>query len=216
MSRVWFRWIAAGLAILASGCEGPRKYRSESGSPGQVDSVVRERAEKDAFFRAGGGSPIPASERATFRGLSYFDVDPAFRFRLMLNRYPAPQPLRIGTNTGEMRGAIRYGFFEFDVDGKACRLQVYRLDEGESGGPRLFIPFRDLTTGKETYGAGRYMELKENTTGTYDLDFNRAFNPYCAYNETFSCPIPPAENSLPIAIRAGEKKYLLARDHPAG
>jgi uncharacterized protein len=205
-----------GLTLLVAGCSGPRTYRSESGDARAADPVVRDRLEKDSFFRSGAESPIPAGDRAAFKGLSYFDVNPSLRFRLKLIRYPSPQPLRIGTNTGEVRPAIRYGHFEFVVDGKTCRLQAYRMEEEESGGPRLFIPFRDLTSGVETYGAGRYLELKENTTGIYELDFNRAFNPYCAYNESFSCPVPPAENTLPVAIRAGEKKYPLAKDHPTG
>jgi hypothetical protein len=79
-------------------------------------------------------------------------------------------------------------------------------DQGRSG-PSLFIPFRDATSGSETYAAGRYLELTENTTGIYDLDFNRAYNPYCAYREDYSCPLPPAENTLTVAIRAGEKTH---------
>jgi len=117
--------------------------------------------------------------------------------------------VRLATNTGEQRDALRYGFFEFTVDGQACRLQAYRTsDEGET--PHLFIPFRDATSGKETYAAGRYLELPENTSGVYDLDFNLAFNPYCAYGGDYSCPFPPPENHLKVAIRAGEKNYPLA------
>jgi uncharacterized protein (DUF1684 family) len=107
-----------------------------------------------------------------------------------------------------MRDALRYGYFEFDAGGKMCRVQVYRTIENiQAGGRELFIPFRDATSGQETYGAGRYLDLRENTTGAYELDFNKAYNPYCAYTETYSCPVPPAENTLPIPIPAGEKTY---------
>ncbi len=78
---------------------------------------------------------------------------------------------------------------------------------GSGNGATLFMPFRDATSGQETYASGRYIELKENTSGIYDLDFNRAYNPYCAYNSEFSCPVPPAENILKVPIRAGEKNY---------
>jgi hypothetical protein len=118
----------------------------------------------------------------------------------------------MATNTGEIRDGLRYGYIEFDAEGQRCRLQVYRLDDsGDSGKASLFIPFRDSTSGKETYGAGRYLDLDENTSGIYELDFNRAYNPYCAYGEGYSCPIPPEENRLAIPIRAGEKIYALAR-----
>ena len=87
-------------------------------------------------------------------------------------------------------------------------MQVYRLEEAFSK-PALFIPFLDATSGVETYEGGRYIDLTENTSGMYDLDFNRAYNPYCAYNPEYSCPAPPKDNTLPTPIRAGEKKYTL-------
>ena len=130
------------------------------------------------------------------------------KFSVPLHRYPVPARVRLGTNTGEIRSGLRYGYFDFQVGGQECRLQVYRLEEAlESGSPQLFVPFRDATSGHETYAAGRYIDLKENTSGIYDLDFNRAYNPSCAYNTDFSCPVPPAENTLKVPIRAGEKKY---------
>ena len=176
--------------------------------------MLRERREKDRSFKSDRNSPILAEDRARFRGLVYFDVNPSLKLRVKLNRYPAPQTLRLGTNTGEVRSALRYGYFEFQVDGQTCRLQVYRVEDAPSdGGANLFIPFRDATTGKETYASGRYIDLKENTAGYYDLDFNRAYNPWCAYGKGFSCPLPPAENTLPVSIRAGEKIYPLAKDH---
>jgi uncharacterized protein (DUF1684 family) len=86
-------------------------------------------------------------------------------------------------------------------------------DSPDAGGPRLFIPFRDATSGKETYASGRYIDLRENTTGMYELDFNRAYNPSCAYSEGFSCPVPPPENTLEVTVRAGEMNYPLAVQH---
>ncbi len=173
-----------------------------------ASALVEQRREKDAAFKGGDQSPLTAAEKATFKGLNYYPPDEKLRFHLKLNRYPVPQRVRIGTNTGEIRSGLRYGYFDFDVDGQPCRLQVYRLDDDPAQRePSLFIPFRDATSGKETYGAGRYIDLAENTSGFYDLDFNRAYNPFCAYAPGYSCPVPPEENRLSVAIRAGEKIY---------
>jgi hypothetical protein len=98
-----------------------------------------------------------------------------------------------------MRDALRYGYFEFDVQGHTCRLQVYRTMEDIQAG------------GRELFGGGRYIDLRENTSGTYQLDFNQAYNPYCAYAKSYSCPVPPAENTLPVPIEAGEKNYQPSR-----
>ena len=194
--------------IFLSGCSGPQTAGPSSANPSR-DLVIQERLAKDAAFKSKSeDSPILPEEKAGFRGLSYFPVSPALRFSVPLHRYPAPARVRLGTNTGEIRSGLRYGYFEFQVDGQMCRLQVFRLEDApDSGGVQLFVPFRDATSGNESYSAGRYIDLKENTSGIYDLDFNRAYNPYCAYNSRFSCPVPPAENTLHVPIRAGEKKY---------
>ena len=127
---------------------------------------------------------------------------------MQLHRHPSPKQVRLGTNTGEIRTGLRYGYFDFRVGDQACRLQAYRLEDSPGSVPYLFVPFRDATSGRETYDAGRYIDLKENTTGIYELDFNRAYNPSCAYNHEFSCPVPPEENTLTVAIRAGEKVFV--------
>jgi hypothetical protein len=203
-------WVLIVAGFLSS-CS---RTTEEAATRSQADPVLRERREKDQSFKSDRNSPIPAEDRARFRGLAYFDINPSLKFRVKLNRYPAPQTLRLGTNTGEVRSTLRYGYFEFQIDGQSCRLQVYRVeDTPSSGAASLFIPFRDATTGKETYASGRYIDLTENTAGYYDLDFNRAYNPWCSYGRGFSCPLPPAENTLPVPIRAGEKIYPLAKEH---
>ena len=193
------------MGIVFSGCFN--KPTSDLKPPESKDSVLQERLAKDEFFKSNGESPIPVQDRSGFKGLSYYSVDPNLRFRVTLHRFPVAKQIRIGTNTGEIRGALLYGYFDFQLGARACRLQVYRTEDGLEQGPSLFIPFRDETTGRETYGSGRYLDLTENTSGAYELDFNRAYNPYCAYNDTYSCPLPPAENTLAVPIRAGEKKY---------
>lgn len=193
------------LLLVLSGCsESPNSARVQ---PQPRDPVLRERVEKDAVFRSD-NSPIHPQERANFKGLSYYPIDPGLKFSVQLHRFPVPAQIRMATNTGEIRSGLRYGFFDFQAGGQDCRLQVYRLEDAPGdGAANLFIPFRDSTSGQETYAAGRYIDLKENTSGTYDLDFNRAYNPSCAYNSDFSCPVPPAENTLKVPIRAGEKSY---------
>jgi uncharacterized protein (DUF1684 family) len=172
------------------------------------DPILTERAAKDKTFRSGTNSPIPEEDRSSFQGLHYYPVNSDLRFSLRLNRYSRPEQIRLATNTGEIRSGLRYGYFEFKVENQTCRLQVYRLDDvTENSGPNLFIPFRDATSGNETYGPCRYIDLRENISGIYELDFNRAYNPYCAYSNKYSCPLPPQENVLSVPIRAGEKKY---------
>jgi uncharacterized protein (DUF1684 family) len=188
--------------------------QEKSVSSGTGDPLIRARQERDRFFKSNPQSPIPAEDRGRFQGLNYFPINPVLRFQVKLNRYPVPERLRMATNKGEVRDALKYGYFDFPVEGHNCRVQVYRMEEsGNPGPPYLFIPFRDATTGKESYDAGRYLELPENTSGMYELDFNQAFNPSCAYGGDFSCPIPPEENRLAVPITAGEKKYPLARPH---
>ena len=199
----------AAAAALFQAC-GPA-----AAPPSSVDgSLLQARQERDQAFKSSGQSPLPEKDRELFRGLDYFPVNPALRFHLNFNRYPVPERIRLATNTGEIRDGLRYGYFEFTTEGQVCRLQAYRMDDGDnSGQPVLFIPFRDKTSGKETYAAGRYIDLPENTSGIYDLDFNRAYNPFCAYSDHYSCPIPPDENRLRVPIRAGEKSYKHATPH---
>ncbi len=214
LSAVFLLGLVAFFCFMSGCSSGPKRTGTTTAPSAGEDPVLRDRREKDREFRSARDSPIPEAERGRFQGLAYFDINSALKFRVELHRYPVPRNVRLGTNTGEMRDALRYGYFEFRVDGKDCRLQVYRIEEANGGGgPSLFIPFRDATSGKETYGAGRYIDLKENTTGYYDLDFNRAYNPFCAYGKGFSCPVAPAENTLPVPILAGERMYPLAKDH---
>jgi len=197
---ILYLWISGLVFVGCSERQPPAR-----GTLSSEDSLVQERRTKDAFFKSDKESPLLVQDRKNFQGLSYYPVDPAFRFQVALQRYVMPQQIRMATNTGEIRSGLLYGFFEITVNAQICKVQAYRLDD--TAEPSLFIPFRDATSGTETYGAGRYIDLKENTSGVYDLDFNRAYNPYCAYNPTYSCPRPPAENILAVPIRAGEKKY---------
>lgn len=198
------------IMVMVSGCA---KEPAEN-LTNIKDPVLRARREKDLSFKLEKNSPLRDEDKQRFKGLDHFDLNPEYRFQVILHRYPSPASLRLGTNTEERREALRYGYFEFTVRGQTCRLQVYKImDTSEGNGAYLFVPFRDATSGKETYGGGRYLDLQDNISGTYDLDFNRAYNPSCAYGRAYSCPVPPLENTLTVPILAGEKIFRLITGH---
>jgi len=169
--------------------------------PDSGESLRRERASKDAWFRAHPQSPLPREERAKFAGLRYYDPDPAYKVRARWEPLPAPKPVHVQTSTGETREYVDAGLLRFRIDGNDLALHGYDTGHG------LFVPFRDATSGKETYGAGRYLDLPAPRGGEVEIDFNLAYNPYCAYSEDYSCPFPPPDNWLKAPIRAGEKSY---------
>jgi uncharacterized protein (DUF1684 family) len=170
------------------------------------DAVAAFRAQKDDVFKNGRGSPIPAEERGAFRGLPYFPVDAGLRFEgLTLEPYTGSEPVQfqIPTSDGQLREAERAGVLRFDRDGTSHSLTGYTFAGG--GSESVFVPFLDLTSGTESYGAGRYLDLYPEHDGTYALDFNLAYHPSCVYDPKYSCPLTPAENRLPIRIEAGER-----------
>jgi uncharacterized protein len=168
-------------------------------------ALLRFRDKKDSFFRSEHDAPLPHGERATFGGLHYFEPDPSLRFRVRLQRYPAPDSVIMATSKGTRQLFNRMGYFEFPISGQPNRLQAYQ--SAERVDVSLFVPFRDSTSGKESYGAARYIDLEVEHNDEYALDFNYAYNPYCAYSDDYVCPFPPQENWLSAPIRAGEKKY---------
>ncbi|MET0771810.1 MAG: DUF1684 domain-containing protein [Candidatus Limnocylindrales bacterium] len=171
-----------------------------------ADAVLGYRADKDRFFKDSTGSPIPAEDRSSFAGLTYFPVDETMVIDdLALEPYTGDAPVRfeIPTSDGRLRPAERAGVFRFGVDGRELTITAYRLAGGTDGA--LFVPFLDATSGAETYGAGRYLDIEAQDDGTYSLDFNLAYHPSCAYDPRFSCPITPPENRLPVRIEAGER-----------
>jgi uncharacterized protein len=171
-----------------------------------AEAVAMYRAQKDEYFRASPHSPLPAAERDAFEGIPYFDVDPALRFDgLVLEPYAGTEPtaFQIPTSDGKLRAAERAGTFSFDVDGKACRLTAYVFEGGDARS--VFVPFLDGTSGTETYGAGRYLDLERDDDDTYSIDFNLAYHPSCVFDARFSCPVTPAENRLAVRIEAGER-----------
>jgi len=209
MSRRLILVLLAGLAV-ASACNRGGVTMSPVPPPRSWEHEVQaDRREKDAVFGSDPDSPIPRSERASFRGLDYYPADPSWRYAGWIERYKTAERISIVTTAGKPRPCERWGRVTFARDGQVLDLQVYRLLDlpERKGGEGLFLPFKDQTSGKETYGAGRYVDLVGPEGGPFVLDFNLAYNPSCAYGDPgrFQCPATPAENRLPIAVTAGER-----------
>jgi uncharacterized protein (DUF1684 family) len=162
--------------------------------------VLEFRDEKDRFFKLAPQSPLPETERHAFSGLSYYEPDEAFVFSVDLQPVE-PTDILISTTTGDERTYTRVATATITVDGEDATIALY-----STGHESLFLPFRDATSGSETYGAGRYIDVDPNEDGTVTIDFNYAYAPFCAYSDRYSCALPPQENWLSVAIRAGERK----------
>jgi uncharacterized protein (DUF1684 family) len=188
--------------VLSSGCREPE--------PAYEQTILASRAEKDRAFKDNADSPLTPRDRSAFASLAYFDPDSMYRVGALLRTATADEAITVTmpTSTGKQRELRRVGRLEFNLKGQALALTAF-AEAGAGGAPRLFVPFGDLTNGTETYPAGRYLDLDPTATGLYDLDFNKAYNPFCAYNETYDCPYPPKENRLPLPVRAGEKTFAI-------
>ncbi len=194
-------WLVCAVAAAACGQPPTDDY---------TGALVAARAAKDEMLRTASDSPVPADKRDSMLPLVYFRPDAAYRVPAALS--PDPESSRVIemlTSTGERRPTQVMGMLEFTLKGQRLKLQAF-AEEG-SNGARLFVPFTDATSGRETYGAGRYLDLDRTATGIYLIDFNTAYNPYCAYNPAYDCPVPPKQNRLPVTIEAGEKT---PRGHP--
>lgn len=176
--------------------------------PAPGSSVQQFRAEKDAAFRDPRTTPLSEKELERFSGLHYFAEDSAYVVEARFVPHAVPDTVIIGTTQAhDKRTALRAGRLFFTINNQACTLTAFRFADQEI--PGYFVPFKDATSGMETYGAGRYLDLQEQpaTSTRYLLNFNNAYNPYCAYNDAYSCPLVPDENTLPVAILAGEKTW---------
>jgi len=190
-------WVLLAALVIAAGCSpkppDERDYASK---------VAAERAAKDAAF-ARGDDPIPKVKHAEFLPLAYFPIDSDYNVPGTITAINDKTIYEMPTSTGANRKMRRVGTLEFTLKGQALKLTAFNEVGTDPGS--LFVAFGDLTNASETYAAGRFMDLFRNTTGIYEVDFNRAYIPYCYYNPTYECPLPPAENRLKIPIRAGER-----------
>ena len=159
------------------------------------------RAEKDEFFGSHPQSPLTREQKKNFQGLKYFPENDDLRLEVQVIELSVKEEFDMQTSTGGVQHYQRFGKFSFLVERQTVELTIYR---GEHG---FFLPFVDSLAGSETYPAGRYLEPDPLPGGRFFIDFNLAYNPYCAYNEMWSCPITPAENRLKAPIRAGERLF---------
>lgn len=197
---LWCLLLGVASAACSSGPPPPM-----SSGPSHAERIEQTRREKDEFFRTGGESPIPEAQRAAFAGLTYFPVDASYNVpaRLVEERASEPVVIELATSRNTVDRLARVGTISFRLGGAGHTLTAFAT--AADGLTRLFVPFGDQTNRKETYGGGRYLNLTRTPTGLYDLDFNVAYNPYCVYDVNYTCPLPPAENRLAVAINAGER-----------
>jgi uncharacterized protein (DUF1684 family) len=149
-----------------------------------------------------------AGKKEDFKGLNYFDADPKYRINASLKDIKDKKVVLLSTNDGFENKYLEYAYADFTIDNIKCRLLILEIMEAGPNRGTLFLAFADETSANETYGAGRYLDIKKVPgSSSLLLDFNKAYNPYCAYSDNFSCPFPPRQNVLKVAILAGEKVY---------
>ena len=192
------------LTIFSAGCKKTLTVEEEK----YIQSVMQERTEKDLAFQKEADSPFKREPGVMFEPLKYFDVDPAFVFKGKLTKYSSQDTVTTFGTKGDKRLAVRYGWFTFTHKDKSFKVNVYK-SWTRAGREYFAVWFTDRTTAKETYGVGRYLDftLSNDSSFIYTIDFNQAYNPYCAYSSQYSCSIPLKEDYIDIEITAGEKKF---------
>ncbi|MEF8774206.1 MAG: DUF1684 domain-containing protein [Halobacteriales archaeon] len=174
-----------------------------------IEETERNRQAKIEYFRDHPRSPLPPGKRGDdFPGLEFYEPDPDYRFELHLHEHDEKEEVAVSTTAEGEQTYLRWGEFRFEIDGEEYALQAYRPDRRTD---RFWVPFRDETNDEETYGAGRYIDLEpdEHRTdeGTWILDLNEAYNPTCAFNYAYECPLIPRENWLDVRVEAGERDF---------
>ncbi len=193
--------VAVIIAIIAYSFVGNDETKSSQLTDNEYITTIKNlRNDKNSYLKKDTASPI--EDKVKFIGLKYFEVNPKFKVTGKIDRVTSGQTINITMSGGEVEEYEAYGNVKFEIEGVKCTLKIFKTPEGN-----LFLPFKDLTSNKETYGAGRYLDFGVNEVdgNQITIDFNKAYHPYCAYNHTFTCPVPPAENTLNVAVKAGER-----------
>jgi uncharacterized protein (DUF1684 family) len=229
-------WLLPLLPLLFVGCDGvvPSSMVTVRPPSRWEASLERSREAKDDAFRTSPETPLLAEDVERFEGLDYWPADARYYFAGPIHVYAEKRQFEIITTAGKPRPCEQFGWFEFPLDGTTRRLQVYRLLDTGLGATTqgLMLPFADATTGKETYPSGRYIDIGGPAgeiavvpsaggllaVGPFVVDFNRAYNPSCAYGapERFACPVTPKDNRLEVRIEAGERGFKLPPDERSG
>ena len=200
ITRVRLAVLVLSLASLAACSSGP----SAPDDSEYLEQLAAARTFKDQNFLESPDSPVPSDERDALLPLPYYQIDPSYSVPAALRLSDQRPVFEMPTSSGALRRMQLVGVLEFTLLGEPRSLGAF-VPDGTQQITSLFVPFADLTTGGDTYNAGRYLDIDTTTTGYYTIDFNRAYNPYCAYNEAYECPFPPPSNRLQAAVRAGEK-----------
>ena len=176
----------------------------------KVEDIIAFQKHLNSEFANPEESPLTSEDIVKFEALEFFEIDTTFVIEAKFVRTPYESTFSMPTTTDRMPIYVKYGEAYFELEGQSLKLNIYQNQELITK-PKyvdyLFIPFTDDTNGETSYGGGRYLDLRIPTGKTITLDFNKAYNPYCAYNGKYSCPIPPSENNIAIAIAAGVKAY---------
>ena len=193
--------LAVVIAIIAYSFVGNEEVKPSQGIDNEYVKFIQNlRSDKDSYFKKDTASPI--KDKLNFKGLKYFEVNIDFKITGKIDKVTSGQTINVMMSGGEVEEYEAYGNVKFEIEGVKCTLKIFKTPEGN-----LFLPFKDLTSNKETYGAGRYLDFGVNDVkdNQISIDFNKAYHPYCAYNQTFTCPVPPAENTLNVVVKAGER-----------
>jgi uncharacterized protein (DUF1684 family) len=163
------------------------------------ETLEAHRAERHRQFKEGLTSPLTPEQQRAFTGLEYYDYNPDLDLTVTVRRCTSDETIVVHTTKNETKEFKRYGEFSFTVEGQPVQLTLYHAPFG------FFVPFIDSQAGQETYPAGRYVDPEQIDSETFHVDFNGAYNPLCAYNDLWNCPVTPDENRLALALRAGER-----------
>ena len=197
--------VIALLVIIVLGIIVVYSSTSGEGNEAYIARIEQEREEKDRKMRYGEDSPF-AVDSVQYNGLHYFPIDDNYKIKAKLELITEKRMISLPTSDGKQKQYLEFANAVFDLQDKNNKLLILEHVGGEFDGS-LFLAFGDDTSGEETYGAGRYIDLEREGENTITIDFNQAYNPYCAYVDGFSCPFPPVENLLKIPIYVGEINY---------
>jgi uncharacterized protein (DUF1684 family) len=175
-----------------------------------VEDIVAFQKHLNSEYADPEESPLTSEDLKKFKELDFFDIDTSYVIEAEFVRTPYESPFAMPTTTDRMPVYVKYGEAYFELEGQSFKLNIYQNQElmkSAEYADYLFIPFTDKTNGEISYGGGRYLDLRIPNGNTITLNFNKAYNPYCAYNGKYSCPIPPSENDLSVAVPVGVKAY---------
>ena len=208
------------LCMLMFSCSQRKKYHDERSSanveiPARLQSILAYQKSKNEEFKNPKTSPLPDRYRKDFEALDFFPADTNYIVSAIFERTPDAKPFQMPSTTNDSTWEVVYGTVRFELNGMKHQLEVYQgleLRNQEGFRDYLFLPFLDLTNGEDTYGGGRYLDLRIPKSDTLVIDFNRSYNPYCVYNKKYSCPLVPRQNFMNTKVMAGVKDFVTLYD----